>query len=326
LNAKPVVLPKPEYPKAAKAVGASGVVSVQITIDENGEVIEAKAVSGHPLLWAESVKAALKSKWKPVTLSGKLVKVSGTLVFNYVSNEPTQIKKVEDKTPPVEIPKSEAELKWKPVEIRVGVVNKRARKLPKPKVANLNKLEHLQIKEEQIVAVQIVIDMNGKVLESRAVSGQVSLRMACEYAARQAEFAPTLVNGGSPFNIKALLIYKFKPNGIIDTDIERDDKAVIGTPIDLVKPPPAFCNCRFGQNSGVLVEVEIDELGIVTKATAISGHPIIKLVSEKAALKSKFLPANIKSKIIIQYNFEAINKWDVKIADIKIKAVRIERK
>ena len=210
--------------------------------------------------------------------------------------------------------------------ITVGIVNKRARNLPKPKVANLNKSEHLQIKEEQIVAVQIVIDMNGKVLESRAVSGHVSLRAACEYAARQAEFAPTLVNGGAVFNIKALLVYKFKPNGIIDTDIERDDKAVIGTPIDLVKPPPSFCNCRFGQNSRVLVLAEIDELGIVTKATAISGHPIIKLASEKAALKSKFLPATIKSRIIIQYNFETINKWDVKIADIKIKEVRIARK
>ena len=41
LTAKPSVLPKPAYPPIARAAHASGTVVVQVTIDENGNVISA---------------------------------------------------------------------------------------------------------------------------------------------------------------------------------------------------------------------------------------------------------------------------------------------
>src|SRR5678816_1571975 len=50
LNGKAISLPKPAYPPIARAAHASGTVVVQVTIDENGNVISARAVSGHPLL------------------------------------------------------------------------------------------------------------------------------------------------------------------------------------------------------------------------------------------------------------------------------------
>ncbi len=83
-NSKAISLPQPEYSPAAKAVGARGKVSVQIVIDENGNVESAKAISGNPLLYAESVKAALKAKFEQTTLSGNPVKVSSTIVYNFV--------------------------------------------------------------------------------------------------------------------------------------------------------------------------------------------------------------------------------------------------
>src|SRR5215204_2494091 len=48
LNGKAISLPVPDYPRAAMAVRAEGTIVVKVTIDENGVVIEAEAVSGHP--------------------------------------------------------------------------------------------------------------------------------------------------------------------------------------------------------------------------------------------------------------------------------------
>ncbi len=84
LNGKATSLPKPPYPPAARAVRASGAVSVQVLIDESGDVISATAVSGHPLLRAAAVAAARGAKFSPTQLSGQPVKVSGVITYNFV--------------------------------------------------------------------------------------------------------------------------------------------------------------------------------------------------------------------------------------------------
>lgn len=84
LNGKAISLPKPKFPPAARAVGASGAVSVQVLIDENGDVVSASAVSGHPLLRAASVEAARGAKFSPTQLSGQPVKVTGVITYNFI--------------------------------------------------------------------------------------------------------------------------------------------------------------------------------------------------------------------------------------------------
>jgi protein TonB len=83
LNGKALVLPKPEYPAEAKSAGVSGTVAVQVTVDEVGSVIEAKAVSGPPLLQQVSVNAALQARFSPTSLMGEPVRVTGVLVYNF---------------------------------------------------------------------------------------------------------------------------------------------------------------------------------------------------------------------------------------------------
>ncbi|MDQ2746862.1 MAG: VIT and VWA domain-containing protein [Acidobacteriota bacterium] len=83
LNGKATSLPRPAYPAAARAVRASGAVAVQITTDESGKVISATAVSGHPLLRAAAEKAANSAKFAPTLLSGKSVRIVGTIVYNF---------------------------------------------------------------------------------------------------------------------------------------------------------------------------------------------------------------------------------------------------
>src|SRR6267142_4658101 len=83
LKGKAIVLPKPDYPVEAKNAGISGTVAVQVTVDEVGNVIEAKAVSGHPMLQQVSVNAALQARFSPTSLMGEPVKVTGVLVYNF---------------------------------------------------------------------------------------------------------------------------------------------------------------------------------------------------------------------------------------------------
>lgn len=86
VNGRAINLPKPPYPPAARALRASGVVNVQVLIDENGRVVSAQAVSGHPLLRGAAESAARQARFNPTMLSNQPVKVSGTIVYNFNIN------------------------------------------------------------------------------------------------------------------------------------------------------------------------------------------------------------------------------------------------
>jgi TonB family protein len=72
---------QPRYPAYAKKVKASGPVDVQITISEEGRVIEAKAISGHALLRKAAIEAARLWVFKPATLNGVPVQTQMVLTF-----------------------------------------------------------------------------------------------------------------------------------------------------------------------------------------------------------------------------------------------------
>jgi len=82
LNAKAIYLPIPEVPPGE----ATGVVLVAVVIDEQGSVIEARAVSGPQNLHAVAVNAARLARFSPTLLMGEPVRVSGTLSYNFVKS------------------------------------------------------------------------------------------------------------------------------------------------------------------------------------------------------------------------------------------------
>ena len=83
LNNKAVEKPPPRpYPSEAKRAGAQGTVVVEVVVDELGNVVQAKAVSGNVLLRGVSEKAARGAKFDPLTLCGRQVK--GVLSYNFV--------------------------------------------------------------------------------------------------------------------------------------------------------------------------------------------------------------------------------------------------
>lgn len=75
--------PEPIYPELARRAGISGQVVVEVVIDEKGNVVSARAVSGHLLLRQHSVDAAARWKWNPTYLGEVPVRVVGSITFNF---------------------------------------------------------------------------------------------------------------------------------------------------------------------------------------------------------------------------------------------------
>jgi TonB family protein len=84
LCGKAISLPKPSYPEGAKEAKASGLVQVDVIVDEKGRVIWAKAVTGHPLLKEESRKAACRARYSPWLISGHPVKTRTSITYNFL--------------------------------------------------------------------------------------------------------------------------------------------------------------------------------------------------------------------------------------------------
>src|SRR5882762_8475162 len=84
LNGKATALPRPDYPDAARQSKAAGTVTVQVTVDEQGFVVDAKAVNGDAMLYDAAEAAARKAKFAPAVYNGRHVKVIGVLNYTFV--------------------------------------------------------------------------------------------------------------------------------------------------------------------------------------------------------------------------------------------------
>jgi protein TonB len=73
----------PIYPPAARSMRATGVVKVEVTVNETGEVAEVQKTSGPTLLQAAAKDAIKKWKFKPFVRDGQPVKAVGFVNFNF---------------------------------------------------------------------------------------------------------------------------------------------------------------------------------------------------------------------------------------------------
>jgi TonB family protein len=74
---------EPIYPPEAQARGISGVVVVQVTVDESGRVVSAGVTSPIPLLNEAAIEAAYQTWFSPTIKAGRPVVSSGILRFNF---------------------------------------------------------------------------------------------------------------------------------------------------------------------------------------------------------------------------------------------------
>lgn len=80
---KPLQLPKPIYPDVARQSRLSGPVAVEVMVNGKGEVISARAVSGHSQLRGAAVEAARRAVFSPTLLSGTPTTVVGIINYSF---------------------------------------------------------------------------------------------------------------------------------------------------------------------------------------------------------------------------------------------------
>jgi TonB family protein len=114
-----------------------------------------------------------------------------------VSNTEVPLVNLGDEPPPSPGPKP-----MKPVS--GGVLNGTAISLPAPAYPEGAK----RMKTQGTVAVEVVLDENGKVISAEATSGPVILREAAVQAAKRARFSPTKLSG-MPVKVSGVINYKF---------------------------------------------------------------------------------------------------------------------
>ncbi len=197
LNGVAISLPKPAYPTTARAVGASGAVNVQVTIDERGNVISANAISGHPLLRAVASDAAKQAKFKPTLLSSPALKISGIIVYNFVSgnNSSADISPAGDQTENIRTP---------PTITSNSVINAKALSLPRPEYSPAA----IAVNAGGVINVRVTLNEEGNVESAEAVSGHPLLQAASVEAAKQAKFQPVIVSG-KPAKVSGIIVYNF---------------------------------------------------------------------------------------------------------------------
>ncbi len=73
----------PTYPSMARSARATGVVRVDIVVDEKGNVAEVENTAGHALLQSAARDAIRRWKFKPFTRDGQPVRATGFVNFNF---------------------------------------------------------------------------------------------------------------------------------------------------------------------------------------------------------------------------------------------------
>jgi TonB family protein len=74
---------EPAYPELAKKARVQGKVTLKITVDEDGNVTDARVIEGHPLLDGAAISAVKQWKYSQTLLNGKPVPVIATVTVDF---------------------------------------------------------------------------------------------------------------------------------------------------------------------------------------------------------------------------------------------------
>ena len=86
LSARLIRQPAPVYPPMARTAKVSGVVVLEVQVDEDGNVTEVKPVSGPALLRQAAMDAVRQWKYSPTLLNGEPIPVVAEVRVNFSLN------------------------------------------------------------------------------------------------------------------------------------------------------------------------------------------------------------------------------------------------
>ncbi len=236
-------LPLPEYPKIAKQAGLTGKVSVQVTLDEKGNVVLADTATGpYPLcqsvtdlpvtmLRNSALEAAKKARFRPIDgqvtgdMKGRIIydfgikEAVGSTDDKKTTGTPTEMRldrmtilgssdsntgaRIVAPGEPITTNKDESALHK---TVSGGVLNGKASSLAKPTFPAAARA----VRASGTVVVQVLIAEDGGMYSAQAVSGHPLLRASSEVAACGTRFAPTLLDG-KPVKVSGVITYNYIP-------------------------------------------------------------------------------------------------------------------
>lgn len=255
-----VKLPATEYPSYV-GYGPhkhTGNVHVQLTIKTDGTVKEAKAVAGHPYFRPLLEEASLGALFRPVD-------ADRTAVIAYRISSPYE---------------------GKLSRVSLGIVNGRAKTIPKPFYSK----ELQELCAFGRVDVRVGISETGAVDYAVPLSGDSLLFSSATATAFRTEFTP--VEHG-PVTTEGILSLNFEPlTRCVDVGIVNKKVRTI----DLPSLTALATHGRIVHPLTLDVRITVDLAGNVVRAKALSGHPLVRVPFEKAALSAKFAPTLINAK------------------------------
>lgn len=281
INGLATELPSPEMSAEAKKMCANGTVDIRVTLDEEGNVISATPRSGDPLLVAESVDSAKRSKFK----NQSHMSVNEGII-RYTYSLPEKCRSTADPG----------------LSLTAGITA--------PRVPD-------DCECGGKVRVDVVVDpSNSRPVRARAISGLPLLRPFAEEAAMTGSY--TLSSSfGLPGLLKHTVTIAFSDS---TPPTNKTDCKKVGTvghyppgtkPIE--KSEPVFSEAVMRENAGdtVNVVVLVNEDGVVATAQAVSGNPTLHEPAEKAAMKFRWkphliggCPVRVRTMIVFQVSDE----------------------
>lgn len=216
-DAKAVSVPKIKIPPEAIKTGLGGEVNVRVNIDENGKVIKIEEVIGPGwvcpsvtrsdvlAIRATTISAVENAVYSPAMRKGRAVKSSIWISFIFPENNelnPWKKQVLEKKQDSEKVSGSAANAP--PKVINAGVMNGKARKLPKPNYPP----EAMNAGVSGKVEMMVYLLEDGTVFAAEPFSGNSLFYPATRKAACEAKFSETRLFG-SPVIVMGVISYVF---------------------------------------------------------------------------------------------------------------------
>ncbi len=172
----------PVYPKEAQENHIQGDVVLTATISKEGNIINLKLVSGHPLLADAATEAVKQWKYRPYLLNGEPVEIETTVTVRYSQQAP------------------------RPTRVRVssGLANALKIHDVQPQYPFAARAHHNQ----GDVLLTAIISKEGDIIELKVVKGDPVLAEAAVDAVKHWKYKPYLLQG-EPVEIETTILVKF---------------------------------------------------------------------------------------------------------------------